>query len=380
MINVLHLIDQYRIGGPGKTIINTAKVIDGNIFTIHIGCFLPNMKETEISAEIRQNQIEFLPLIDCRGISIKNFRTLLTYIDEKRISIYHCHGYKADIYGLLLRFLRRNLVIMTTHHGWIKNKFSQSILEWFVLTLSFLFDHTIIVSNEMKRHLPQRTLRKGTYSILHNAIRLGDYKKKKIRDSQRNSLGVKQNEIVLLSVGRLSREKGCKNLLDAFAVVCQRHNNVKLVYVGDGPLMIDLQEQITQYSLSDNVILCGHHQQVQSFYEGADIFVCPSDTEGLSNVILEAMAFSIPVVATAVGGNPEIIAHQTNGLLVPPKNPIVLADAICILISDPNKRIKYGRAGYETVLNGFSFDARTFKIQDLYLKLKKGKDQMNECQ
>ena len=121
--------------------------------------------------------------------------------------------------------------------------------------------------------------------------------------------------------------------------------------------------------MTENVLLCGYHKHVQPYYETADIFVCPSDTEGLSNVILEAMAFSIPVIATNVGGNPEIVVHEKNGLLVPPKDSSALANAVKMLISEPDRRMRYGRSGFDTVTKAFTFEMRTLKIQELYQKL-----------
>lgn len=363
-------MDQYRLGGPGKTIINTAKFIDRKQFTLYIGSFLPNGCETELSVEAIKNGIHLLSLKDIRGcISIENIKSVLRYIDKNNISIFHGHGYKADIYGIFLRFFRKNLIFVTTHHGWIRNTPSQVVFGKLARIGSTLFDHTIIVSNEMIRYLPRITVKKKRYSVIHNAIRATDYAATGVQEKQRTLLGVKPNEIILLSVGRLSKEKGCNNLLNAFEKVQQQYNNVILVYVGDGPLMDELKKRITQSVLSEKVILCGHQQLVQPFYEAADIFICPSDTEGLSNVILEAMAFSIPVIATNVGGNPEIITDKINGLLVPSKNADALADAIQFLASQPEMRRKLGSSGYKTVLNEFSFYRRTLKIQDLYLKL-----------
>jgi len=133
----------------------------------------------------------------------------------------------------------------------------------------------------------------------------------------------------------------------------------------------ELKGKIIRSNLTENVLLCGHHQHVQPYYEAADIFICPSDTEGLSNVILEAMAFSIPVIATDVGGNPEIIVHQVNGLLVPPKNILTLKDAICLLMSNSIVRQKLGHSGYETVVSEFSFEQRTLKMENIYIGLVK---------
>ena len=369
MINVLHLIDHYRIGGPGKTIINTAKYIDRDLFTLHVACFLPEGCETELSTEIKKNKIAFLSLQDVRGISLYNIRTLIKYIDMYDISIYHGHGYKADIYGILLCALRRKMIILTTHHGWIRNTYAQVILGWVTIKLSFLFEHTIIVSEEMQRYLSKYTLKKGSFTTIHNAIRMEDYKAQGIRDEQRKLINADEDDIVLLSVGRLSDEKGCINLLNAFLRVYHKNQKIKLLYVGDGPLMSTLMKKMKKFNLTKSVILCGYHRLVQPYYEAADIFICPSDTEGLSNVILEAMAYSLPVIATNVGGNAEIIDHKINGLLVPPKNETALANTITQLTENSELRKILSRSGYETVKNKFAFDKRTKRIENLYLRL-----------
>ena len=376
MIKILHLIDQYKVGGPGKTIINTAKYIDRNIFRLHIATFRPDGNDTELSQEIKRCGIDYLSLEDLKGISWKNLWSLLNYINVNNISIYHSHGYKADVYGILLHLLKNDLIIITTHHGWIRNTLTQVIVGKITLKSSFLFAHTIIVSDEMKRHLSKYVLRNMKYSVIHNAIRMEDYCINGIREEQRQLMNIKKNEIVLLSVGRLSKEKGCLNLLDAFIKINQNNKNIKLVYVGDGPLVAYLEKQIKKFNVSDNVLLMGHNQRVQPYYEAADIFISPSDSEGLSNVILEAMAYSIPVVATNVGGNPEIIKHQVNGILVEPRNVDALAEAINYLILNPDKRADLGLSGYNNVVRNFSFDTRTKEIEYLYLKL--AKDNMNK--
>lgn len=114
--------------------------------------------------------------------------------------------------------------------------------------------------------------------------------------------------------------------------------------------------------------MLGHFKQVQPFYEASDIFICPSVTEGLSNSILEAMSFSIPVIATKVGGNPEIIEHGVNGLLVPAKNSNELANAIQILVENSKKCSELAENGLNTIKNNFSFKERTKRLQKIYIE------------
>jgi glycosyltransferase involved in cell wall biosynthesis len=372
MINILHIINQYNIGGPGKTIINTAKYIDKNRFRIAVGMFVPEDKNTELSKEIRKNGIEFLELMDTRGFSYKNLRNILDYIEKNKISIMHCHGYKSDLYGLITLMMRyKKIVVITTHHGWIRNSLKQIIFGSLTLKGSFLFDHVILVSKDMERHLINFKMKKKKISVLHNAIVASDYKPEGLRHFVRSKLGIEEDEVLLLYVGRLSPEKGSENLLKAFKIISEKSKKAKLIYVGEGTLMNSLLNYVYQENLNSRVKFLGHCKQVQLFYEAADVFICPSDTEGLSNTILEAMAFSLPVIATKVGGNPEIISHERNGILVNPRNPEDLSNAILKLVDNKCNRLRLGSKGHKTIKTKFSFEERTLKLQSLYSNLLK---------
>ncbi|HBB98179.1 MAG TPA: hypothetical protein DC054_22570 [Blastocatellia bacterium] len=172
--------------------------------------------------------------------------------------------------------------------------------------------------------------------VRHNSIRPVSQPAAEDVRALRERLGIVENEAVILSVGRLSKEKAHADLIKAFKQLCTTNPdlNCKLVIVGDGPEREPLESASAQSGLSQRIIFAGQVTDVRPFYAMSDIFVLPSLTEGSPNVLLEAMAAQVPIVATAVGGVPEIIENEEGALLVPAKDPAALAAAIARLLTD----------------------------------------------
>ena len=205
--------------------------------------------------------------------------------------------------------------------------------------------------------------------VIHNGLVLMDYASDKYRQTLREKLSVQNNEIVFGVFGRLSPEKGCLEILDAFNLLQNETDKAKLIYVGEGPMIEMMQKRIRHLNLEEKIIILGYCQQVQPLYEAIDVLVCPSRTEGLSNVILEAFANHKPVIATRVGGNPEIIKDQENGLLVNFGDIPGIKDRLLELVRKPELRLALGLAGYKTVRHRFDFMERMKAEEKIYLEV-----------
>ncbi len=173
-------------------------------------------------------------------------------------------------------------------------------------------------------------------SVQHNAIRRGPKASTAAVAALRKRLGIGESERVVLSVGRLSREKAHLDLIEAWKSLHETKANVafKLIIVGDGPERSRLEAAIDSDDLRAGVIFTGQVKDVYPFYAIADVFALPSQSEGSPNVLLEAMAANLPVVASAVGGVPEMVADHESALLVTPNDPPSLAAAISNLLAD----------------------------------------------
>ncbi len=370
-VQILHLVDTYRVGGPGNTIINSAKYIDRRYFDIHVGSFVKpsSQGDTDLSIRIRNSGIEHLRLIDKRGIRSAHIRQVLEHIEMHRVRIVHTHGYKTDAIGVLVKLIRSDICIVSTFHGWIENDFLGKINGLSNRLLSFFLDGIILVSNDMRRRLPRLKRIEDRSVVIHNAIVISDYRRQYIRKSTRDRLGVRDQDVLIGVVGRLSLEKGGIDILAALYLLNRENLNAKLLFIGEGPLLGDLKAYTRSRLLNDKVIFAGYQDSVHPFYEAVDILACPSHTEGLSNAILEAMAYELPIVGTRVGGNSEIIDDGVNGLLVEAENPIDMAKALAMLIREPAERTRIGRKGPGILKSRFLFEDRMRKVEKFYLEV-----------
>ena len=198
-------------------------------------------------------------------------------------------------------------------------------------------DLVVTVCNAFARELttvarlPPEKLR-----VQHNSIRPASPAAAKDVRAWRERLGISNDQQVILSIGRLSKEKAHADLIEALRRLCEanRDLNVKLLIVGDGPERDALTAAVQAQGMAERVVFAGQVKDVQPFYAMADVFVLPSHSEGSPNVLLEAMAARVPVVATSAGGIPEIVENEKSALLVPLSDPAALAAAINRALKD----------------------------------------------
>jgi len=188
---------------------------------------------------------------------------------------------------------------------------------------------------------------------------------------KRKELKIEKNEFVICNVASFKISKGHKYLLEALKIVKQRvaNNDIKLILVGSGPLQKGLHRKAKRLALGENVLFLGSRNDISEILSIADISVFTSIREGLSSAILESMAMNKPVVATDVGGNAEVILHNENGLIVPPKNLQRIAEAILTLYRDRNARLNMGNKASAYVKNRFKIEDMVEANLNLYKKV-----------
>ena len=368
MIRVLHLIDTYRIGGPGKTIINSARYIDTG-FHVHVGSFTsPQPGRDEFAAAVRAAGVPYLELRETRRVEPGHIGQIRRYVRQHDIRIVHAHGYRTDaLTWLATRGLKTAFV--TTHHGWIRNNPRQEAMARLGMQLSRLSDGLEVVSRRLLDEVPASLVRSGRVEVVHNAIVPEDYRPAGVRDAVRAELGASPGDVLLGVVGRLSVEKGCLEMMEAFAAVVRAQPAARLVFVGEGALLPALQEKAKAAGLDGRVHFAGYRSRPQPFYEAFDIVVSPSRTEGLPNALLEAMMLERPIVATAVGGTPELVEDGVSALLVEAERPAPLAAAIVRVIADPALARALVDGGTRRVQAEFTFPARMRKEEAFYRRV-----------
>jgi L-malate glycosyltransferase len=189
------------------------------------------------------------------------------------------------------------------------------------------------------------------------------------RRELRTELGISDADVLIGIVASFTPVKRHVDLLDAFADVKKSHPTARLLLIGDGPLRSAVELQISQLGLRENVTLLGARADVDRILPAFDVFVLSSNTEGLSNAILEAQACGLPVVATAVGGNPDLVHAGKTGWLVPPESPADLARALKEALAQTDTAREFGTNARAHVLREHSVDAMALAYERLYREL-----------
>jgi glycosyltransferase involved in cell wall biosynthesis len=223
------------------------------------------------------------------------------------------------------------------HHGYTSTDRKMSVYNRLDRWSLPKADRLVTVCRAFARELVDITgVSIDSISIQHNAIRHPQPVSAADAESLRERLGIGSSDSVVLSVGRLSQEKAHIDLLAAFKELSESKPEIssKLIIVGEGPERSGLEAAAKSLGCKERVIFAGHVSDVRTFYATADVFVLPSHSEGSPNVLLEAMALKLPIVATAVGGVPEMVENNETALLVPPGDPPSIARAITRLLTD----------------------------------------------
>lgn len=229
-------------------------------------------------------------------------------------------------------------------------------------------DRVVTLCRPFVEQLVARGVRRDRIDVISNAVSPQARPAAAALTSLRASLGLTESDKVLLSVGRLSREKGHADLIDAFGLLLAggKYDACRLLLVGDGRERAALQSRAAP--LGNRVLFAGHQADPWPYFCVADAFVLPSHTEGSPLVLFEAMAAGLPIVATSVGGVPEVVEDQRTAILIPPMQVTRLADSIAHVLDDRVASDALGSAA-QRVLSAFSPEAYASRLLGVYAKV-----------
>jgi L-malate glycosyltransferase len=312
--------------------------------------------EGEWAADLQARGIEVRALQRRAGFRPEVGRAIARFAAERDIDVLHCHQYSPFVYGRIAAMWNRRLRIVYTEHG----RLSDAPPSWkrrLVNPLLSRFDGRIVaVSHELRDYMIESRFPRERVSVIHNGIEPGQAASTLDRRRARMLLGLDERAFVVTTVARLDPVKDLITLLDAFAFVRKRVPSARLVIVGDGPERQRLAERAGRDDLAGAVQITGYRSDVRALLPAADLYASSSISEGVSITILEAMATGIPVVATAVGGTPEILSDGTGGILVPSREPVRMATAIVALAQDQHRRASLAAAARRRLEASFTID------------------------
>ncbi len=271
-------------------------------------------------------------------------------------------------YSILAAMIARKPVVVTHHLPVLLRDVSWRgrVLEWI---LAKGIGKVITVSREGKRKVIEKLpLTCDRVRAIHNGIEpLDTTKIDRIR--ARRELGMEGEGIIIGSAGRLTEQKGYRYLLMAARELKAMNRDFFILIAGDGPLRKDLHEEVERLGLKERVRFLSFVEDIQRFLVGIDIFVLPSLYEGLPFVLLEAMGAGRPVIATTVGGIPEVVMDGVTGILVPPKDPLALSRAMGYLLENRKVATEMGRKGRERVERHFPSGRMVEATLEVYREL-----------
>jgi glycosyltransferase involved in cell wall biosynthesis len=269
------------------------------------------------------------------------------------VDVVHCHHYSSFVYGQLSASLWSGPPVVFTEHGRLsdaapsrKRRLVNPIIGW-------LPSAVYAVSEDLRRHMVAEGFPQSQVHVVHNGIDPGPQVSGTERRAARAALGLPEDALVVGTVGRLDPVKDFETLIRGFAECADRLPRARLVIVGEGPERASLEAVARDSGLDGLVVFTGHRQDVRALLPAFDLFVNSSIHEGISLTILEAMAARVPVIATSVGGNPEIVTADT-GVLVPARSPESIARALLELAGDETVRSRMSKAGRARVERSFS--------------------------
>jgi len=392
VLKIVHIITRMDMGGSAQNTLLTALHHDSQHYNVWLikGSTLESAM-TKAETRLVEDQLETakkrgIEIIDVpslvRRISpINDLRALVALFRLMRKlepHIVHTHTSKAGILGRLAAWMARVPIVIHTPHGHVfYGHFGRSLSRIFLQMeklLGRITHHQIALTpEEGNDYLNLGVAKSKNISVIHSGVDLNCFKRSATESNpKRNELAIPPNSLVVGYVGWLIPIKGVTYLVNAMAEVVQRHPNSLLVLVGKGDEKGEeetkLSKQVENLGIADHVRFLGWRPDVDEIMGCFDIFVLPSLNEGMGRVLVEAMATGLPIVASSVGGIPDLVKDGENGLLVPPADAGALKRAISDLLSDKAKRKRMGETG-KRMCRPYSVEAMVEKIDNLYSRL-----------
>jgi len=366
MHRVLYLIKGLGRGGAEQLLVNSLHYLDGARFSYEIAYLL-----TRKDALVPELEAAGLPVHCLEGDRgwrwVARLREL---VRERGIDLVHSHSPVAAI-GARIGLGRHPSVrrVYTEHNIWQRY---HPLTYWFNLLTFSRSDHVFAVSDHVRASIKYPRLLRSRLmppvETLYHGIDPAAVREWAAADGVREELGIPQDAPVVGTVANFKAHKGYPTLLRAALWARREIPDVRFLFVGQGPLESEIRQQVRQLALDETVVFAGFREDVPRVAAEFDAFVLASKYEGLSIALIEALSLGKPAVVTDAGGLTEVVAHEKQGLVVPPDNPSALAEAIVRILGDPSLRQRLGDAAR---VRAADFDIRNAvrRIEEVYEEL-----------
>jgi len=373
-IRVMHVVQSLEVGGLENGVVNLLNQLSDQRFK-HVVCCLTHAGR--LAERIQSKDVEIVEM----GLPTDRFRfpvmKLRRLLRHWAPDIVHTRGWGTIDAIIAARVAGVSRVIHGEHGREATDPKGLNPKKNLIRrALSPMVDRFVCVSDDLRRWLTSTVgIAERKVVTVHNGVDIDRFQVQG-RDVARRQLGLGATEFIIGTVGRLDPVKDHLSLLNAFAPIAKRSPKARLLVVGGGPMRQIIESQILSLGFSGQVLLLGDRQDVETIMNALDVFALTSIAEGISNTILEAMASRLPVVATRVGGNPELVQDGTTGQLVEARDVGALTTAFAGYLDDSEMCVRHGTAGRIRTEKYFSLERMAADYAELYSDVVTGKSRI----
>lgn len=379
-IKVAHIITRLDRGGSSENVLLNSIYIDKTKFDISVIFGLSKDPLSKLIEKTKNNNVKFIEVSSLRRnpnffFDVSALVKLIKIIKKENFDIVHTHSSKA---GLLSRWAAKlagvKIIVHSPHghifygyFGWFKTKL-------FILLerLSSLVTDKILTMTQRgkEEHIKYRIAKPDKFIPIYSGIEIEKFNNFQIDIAKRKEkLNIPLDVPVIGTVSRLEPIKGNRYFIMSLPDIVKVFPALRVLIVGDGSQRKKLEQDVKNLNLSGNVIFLGQFQDIRSIVSIFNVFVLTSLNEGMGRCLLEAQALGIPVVATKVGGIPEVVRDGITGTLVPARNPKAASEAIINLLKNKPLRENMSKEAKKWIDKSFSAEAMVKKTSDLYQEL-----------
>jgi glycosyltransferase involved in cell wall biosynthesis len=363
-MKILHLRASNFYGGPERQIHFHARLARQAGYQIIIGSFSEQGHGPEFLNIIAADNIDTHLFQVQSAYDFSAIGKLREYLKKNNIRILCTHDYRSHFIGFrATRDIRTGWAAFS--RGWTKDTLRVRLYTLLEKSIIRFADHIVAVSGSQKRKLTKLFIPDTKITVAHNAVDYDFFKNVEPNDLRRQ-FNFPTDSIIVIAAGRFSREKGQRYLIKAAAAAIMKNRNLRFIIYGDGPDFDYIVSMIKKLDHEQYIKCPGFEKNLLKSLKGSDILVNPSLSEGLPNIVLEAMALGVPVIATAVGGVPELINNDINGILIPSSNSDAMASAIVRLAADLDRRNRLAGEGKSTITKEFTFEEQFAALNTVY--------------
>jgi glycosyltransferase involved in cell wall biosynthesis len=370
-MKILHLISSSGLLGAERVLLELAEQSKRAGLKVTIGV-LKNSRNPNLELANTASGLGFqVRIFPCNGrFDNDTSQTIKGYMEKEGVQILHSHNYKSNFYAWRA-LSNNNIRWVVTKHGRRSGPklLLYNFLDGFIVRHA---DRVIAVSKEIGRKARLAGIAQGKILLIENGVNLERFTANTSPEAIKESLGIKKEALVVGTIGALTKEKGHLYLLRAALKVIRICPEAIFLLVGDGIERPGLEKTASYLGIKDSVIFAGMRKDVPEILSVLNVFALPSLNEGLPMALLEAQGAQIPVVATSVGAIPDVLQDGVTGILIPPKDPQAMAEAIIMILSDKKLASGIAQKGFDRVKDHFSSEKMASKYLSIYKELIEG--------